>query len=268
MISIIIPTLNEEKFLPHLLTSLTQQTIKDFEVIVVDGNSKDKTVVIAQTYQKQLHMSIEMMIAGVSKQRNAGAKIAKGDWLIFIDADSILLPYALERIEGFIKKYNPTIFTSWFSSDTDSIADAMVILFINMAIEGAMLLHRPVAQGPFTGVTRAAFMNVGGYDETRGWGEDYDLTKRICQKGLNLLMLRETLYIYSLRRLRNQGTIRVMQMYTRAVFSVLLTNKTPRFMPGYVMGGQPYGQKKRPIRLSMIKKFRKRLSEILNELFM
>jgi glycosyltransferase involved in cell wall biosynthesis len=267
MISIIIPALNEEKFLPHLLTSLAGQTNKDFEVIVVDGSSKDKTVAIAKSYQSKLHLHVKVTTPNISKQRNLGATLAKGNWFIFIDADSVLLPYAVERIEAFIHKQNPTIFTSWFSSDTDTIADAMVILFMNMAIEGAMLLHRPVAQGPFTGVTRTAFMGVGGYDEAQRWGEDYDFTKRICQKGVNLLMLRETLYEYSLRRLRNQGTIRVMQMYARAVFSVLLTNKTPRFIPGYIMGGQPYEQKKQTHRLSMIKLFRKRLTGILNELF-
>ena len=105
MISIIIPTLNEEKFLPKLLESLTVQTVKDFEVIVVDGSSKDKTVELAYTFSSKLP-KLTIVVSGRASlplQRNLGAQKAEGDWLVFIDADSILLPYSVGRIEQYIK---------------------------------------------------------------------------------------------------------------------------------------------------------------------
>ena len=52
--SIIIPSLNEEKYLPLLLEDLSQQTFKSFEVIIIDGKSEDKTIELAKTFNKKL----------------------------------------------------------------------------------------------------------------------------------------------------------------------------------------------------------------------
>jgi len=92
MLSIIIPTLNEEKFLPHLLISLKEQTFKDFEIIVADNNSTDATRSIA------LKSGAKMVEGGLpARGRNNGAKVARGEWLLFLDADVILPP-------GFFRK--------------------------------------------------------------------------------------------------------------------------------------------------------------------
>ena len=75
--SIVIPSLNEEKYLPKLLEDLAAQTYSDFEVIVVDGNSKDETVKRSLEFKKSL-LSLEVISSkerNVSHQRNLGAKI-------------------------------------------------------------------------------------------------------------------------------------------------------------------------------------------------
>ena len=80
--SVVIPTFNEEKYLPLLLKDLESQTFKDFEVIVSDANSTDSTRSIAKNY------GATVCDGGLpSVGRNNGAKIAKGDILIFLDAD-------------------------------------------------------------------------------------------------------------------------------------------------------------------------------------
>lgn len=80
--SIIIPTLNEEKFLPRLLDSIKKQDSKDYEIIVADAGSKDATVEIAKKYR------CKIVQGGLpAKGRNEGAKIAQGDLLLFLDAD-------------------------------------------------------------------------------------------------------------------------------------------------------------------------------------
>ena len=85
MISIIIPTLNEEKYLPLLLKSIARQKFRDYEIIVADAGSEDKTLDIAKRYNCRI-------VAGglPAKGRNEGAKVAKGDLLLFLDADVIL----------------------------------------------------------------------------------------------------------------------------------------------------------------------------------
>jgi len=266
--SVIIPTLNEEKFLPKLLTSLGLQTCRDFEVIVVDGASEDKTLRIAESFKGVLPdlTVLSVNYPNVSRQRNAGAEVAKGSWFIFLDADSILLPYTLARADVFIRAKNPSLFTTWFRSDTENPSDALVTLLTDMFIEAALVLRRPVTQGTFMAVTKKAFQSVGGFDERHMFGEDYDLTKRLIKKGNKLHILRETLYVYSLRRLRYQKTLKTLQSYARSVFSVLLTNKTPRSMPGYIMGGAPYSQKK-DRRQSVTRQFNKKFRAFMREVF-
>src|SRR3989344_1520147 len=109
MFSVIIPTLNEEKFLPKLLTSLVDQANRDFEVIVVDGKSRDKTVAVAKTFIKKLP-KLKIIIskkASLPLQRNIGARAAHGEWFIFVDADGVLMPYFIERVQQFIFKQKP-----------------------------------------------------------------------------------------------------------------------------------------------------------------
>jgi len=103
MLSIIIPTLNEEKCLPLLLESIKKQNFAgDFEIIVADAGSQDKTIEIAKSY------GCRITPGGLPAQgRNAGAKIAKGDLFLFMDADNIYLSENfLDQLLGEFRKRN------------------------------------------------------------------------------------------------------------------------------------------------------------------
>src|SRR3989344_9634907 len=87
--SVIIPTLNEELFLPNLLHDLKKQKVKNFEIIVVDAKSKDKTCKIVKSFKQSLNLKLYLSNKkNVSFQKNLGAKKAIGKYLLFIDADS------------------------------------------------------------------------------------------------------------------------------------------------------------------------------------
>jgi len=93
MLSIIIPTLNEEKYLPLLLEAIKKQNFADCEIIVADAGSEDKTTEIARNY------GCKIVKGGLpAKGRNEGAKEARGEIFLFMDADNIFLP------ENFFKK--------------------------------------------------------------------------------------------------------------------------------------------------------------------
>jgi glycosyltransferase involved in cell wall biosynthesis len=85
MLSIVIPTFNEEKYLPGLLKTLQEQTFKDYEIIVADNDSSDATRTIAV-------MAGARVVGGglPARGRNLGAEVARGEWLLFLDADVIL----------------------------------------------------------------------------------------------------------------------------------------------------------------------------------
>ncbi len=265
--SVIIPTLNEEKFLPRLLHSLAVIKRKDVEVIVVDGHSKDQTVKLAKTFIPKLPglQIIDSNPPGLPKQRNLGATRASGEWLLFIDADSVLLPYFFDRLDHFIRAKHPKLFTTWCRPDTEENGDAIVTLLANLLYEGAIRIKRPVAPGPLACVRRDVFTTVKGYDESLAWGEDYDFSNRIFALGIPMDMLRETLYVFSLRRFRHERKLKLVSTYTKVTFSILFTGKAPRSVPGYIMGGHWYGKpKSKPI---PIKQFEQQIRQLVQDLF-
>ncbi len=93
LISVIIPTLDEETTLPVTLRQLAQRP--DVELIVVDGGSKDRTVETARRFTPYVFVTR----AGRGAQMNAGARHATGDILLFLHADTFLLPGALDEIQ-------------------------------------------------------------------------------------------------------------------------------------------------------------------------
>lgn len=265
--SVIIPTLNEEKFLPNLLESLVSQTEQPFEVIVVDGASKDKTVAIAQSFTKKLPLRvIACERASLPMQRNRGAAQAGGEWLVFVDADSVLLPYFFERVGRFIETAKPSFFTTWFRPDSEVSGDAVLTLLANLYVEGSLVINRPLSPGPLTVVKKEIYGRVGGYDEVITWGEDYDFTRRLVKEGVRLHVVRETLYIHSLRRFRTEGKLKLIRIYSQGAILALVTGKTFNRVSGYVMGGHLYN-KKRPMKQSRLRSYETKLKKLMSEMF-
>lgn len=268
MFSIIIPALNEECFLPNLLSSLAIQTERDFEVIVVDGKSKDKTVAIAKTFAKQLPKLTVIVAdhASLPHQRNCGAAKAHGKWLVFIDADTVIFPHTIARLTVYVKNHAPEFFTTWFTPDSDVSNDAVLALVVTLFYEWSKMLKRSVSPGPFTGVRHDVFDAVGGYDVEHPFLEDQDFSQRMNTHGATLHLIRETLYVWSLRRYRKQGTLKVLQSYAKAVVPIVLFRKTPKNMKGYVMGGHVF-TKKSSVKKPILKKAEQTLKKLMKELF-
>jgi len=103
MVTVVIPAYNEEKALPHTLRELFRQS-GDYEVIVVDGGSTDRTIECIQEFtlstQRSALRSLRLLTApkGRASQMNMGAKQAQGDWLLFLHADTVLPACAIERL--------------------------------------------------------------------------------------------------------------------------------------------------------------------------
>lgn len=241
MISIVIPTLNEEEYLPRLLDSLAEQSFRDFEAIVVDGGSADRTVAVASARQDEIALRLVVMDrADLSTQRNVGAKQARGDWLLFVDADSVLMPYTLERCMRFVSERDVAFFTTWCRADTDTRRDALLALVANVLYEFKLKSKRPYSPGPFTAIRKEAFDRVGGYAEGRAYQEDYDLSVRAARAGIELRILRETLYEWSTRRVRKRGFLPMIREWTFVGLYMLVVRRPLDRVPGYVMGGQEY----------------------------
>src|SRR3989344_4421237 len=106
MLSIVIPTLNEEKYIPNLLNCLKNQTFKNFEIIVVDANSRDNTKKTISKFKDLKIKIINSKIRNPGYQRNLGVKNAKNERILFLDADTKISEDFLEKTLKEIKDNN------------------------------------------------------------------------------------------------------------------------------------------------------------------
>jgi len=96
-VSIIIPVYNAEKYLEECINSAMNQTYPDIEIIVVDDGSTDRSPEILKKYTNKIKI-ITKKQGGVASARNAGIKIATGDWIKLLDNDDVLYPNAVEDL--------------------------------------------------------------------------------------------------------------------------------------------------------------------------
>lgn len=216
--SICIPTLNEEKYVGGILESLSVQSIKDFEVIVVDGNSKDKTEKIVRKYEGKLNLRfLKSPKRGVSFQRNCAAKQTKNDWVIFFDADVQVDPSFLEKISDYLEKHPDTdILTSWEKPISDKPIDDLVFAALNLLMLELMKKKRPNTIGVFICVKKKSFWDVGGFRENINFAEDIDLSKRMHDRGFKYVLLKTPRVKVSVRRFNKEGRFNMIVKNMRA----------------------------------------------------
>lgn len=239
--SIIIPALNEEKCLPLLLKDLSKQTTTDFEVIVIDGSSEDKTVEKSKEYQAVLP-SLKILtskIRNVSVQRNLGAESAKGKYLLFNDADNRLPKHYLEGIRYQLRVKPIDLFTVWCAPDSDKSSDKAIATYLNLLVETASLLDNPAALGAMIGCKTSIFSKTGGFDPKVGFAEDTEFVRQGHKKGFSFTVFHEPRYVYSLRRFRSMNMLKLLQKY--AILNLkYLTKRTVDQKNEYPMGGQEF----------------------------
>lgn len=105
LFSIVIPLFNKESTIRMTVDSCLTQTFSDFEVVIVDDGSTDRSLSIVENINDCRIRIIEQSNAGVSSARNRGVKHSRGKWVVFLDADDILLPIALEEFRELQSNY-------------------------------------------------------------------------------------------------------------------------------------------------------------------
>lgn len=108
MISVIVPVYGVEKYLPKCIESLVKQTFKDIEIVLIDDGSPDSCGKICDEYAEKYEqlVVIHQVNQGVSAARNAGLKIAKGEYIGFVDPDDWVAPEMYESMHSAMKETN------------------------------------------------------------------------------------------------------------------------------------------------------------------
>lgn len=224
--SICIPTLNEEKYVAGILGCLEKQTFKDFEVIVVDGKSEDKTKEEVLKFSNKFPLTfLTSPKRGVSFQRNYAAKNSKYDYVVFFDADVHIEPDFIEKIKGNLEKNSIDILTSWNKPMSDNPVDEFLYLFMNIFMLELIKKKSPGAVGVFICVKKSSFEKIGGFRETVSLGEDYDLAKRLHESGFTYALLRNPKVNVSVRRFDKEGRFNMIKKNLRAGVYFLTDSK-------------------------------------------
>ncbi|MCL2243283.1 MAG: glycosyltransferase [Treponema sp.] len=203
-VSIIIPALNEEKTLPGLLDSIKAQEFDDYEIIVADAGSKDRTKEIA------LSKGCRIVDGGLpGAGRNAGASVAKGDFLFFLDADVIIPPGFIRNVYDEMQDRFIDLATCEIKPLSDYRLDRVIHRLMNLAVLLNLWLD-PKAFGFCIFVTKRLFLRAGGFDETIYVAEDNDFVKR-ASVFRNLRFLNSAYIMVSIRRFEKEGRFAYMK---------------------------------------------------------
>lgn len=207
MLSIIIPTLNEENYIPFLLESIKKQSLNDnFEVIFSDGGSEDNTVEIAEKNGCKV-ISKRANLPAIGK--NNGANNARGDLIFFIDADVVLPENFLENALAEFKKRNLEA-ASFYLKSENKFHNFLFHLLYNLPAKITEKIF-PQAMNIIL-VKKDIHQKIGGFDEEIRLGEELDYVRRGAEIG-KFGILRSVKILASTRRYQQDGWFRTWFKY-------------------------------------------------------
>jgi glycosyltransferase involved in cell wall biosynthesis len=226
MISIVIPAYNEEANILRCLDAFTKQTVKEeFEVIIVDNNSTDKTSKIASGYKNKLNLKIFLENKkGRGAARARGFKEARGSIIFSTDADTIVPVEWIERFEKRLNKNIGAVTGSCRISDCAPITNFIFNIFqpLSMRVYRTFFGHYWLSGFSFA-VKKDIYEKSGGFNDLLNAQEDIDLSFKVS-KLTNIEFISDLPVEFSGRRFKN-GLILGLIPYFATFISVFLYKK-------------------------------------------
>ena len=232
MISIVICTLNEELYLPKLLTTIkNQQGGVAYEVIVVDAGSKDKTREVAESFKAQgmpLRFLTPENTRNIALQRNIGADNAIYDYIYFTDADTLLPTDFLAKAFKELQERKILVGgTKVYASEKQFKYRMMYWNYSNLYVP-FVRLFKPIVLGPSIFTTKEIHKKIGGFNYLMLF-EDYNYGVDAAQFSRPQL-LKTTAAQTSARRFYSGSTRTALELYWAGFYFLFNTKMTNRKM--------------------------------------
>lgn len=230
--SIIVPVYNRPDEVDELLGSLTEQTEKDFEVIMVEDGSSVTCEKVCNGYKATLDIHYFMKEnSGPGQSRNYGVARAKGEYVIILDSDVVLPPGYIESVSDELEKAPADAFGgpdkahSSFTDIQKAISYSMTSFFTTGGIRGSKKkkLDKFYPRSFNMGVRRDVYNKLGGFSKMR-FGEDIDFSIRIFKAGCKCRLFPES-WVWHKRRTDFRKFFR--QVYNSGIARINLYKKYP-----------------------------------------
>jgi peptidoglycan/xylan/chitin deacetylase (PgdA/CDA1 family) len=227
-ISVIIPARNEENYVGSCIESVKAQDFGDYEIIVVDNGSTDRTAEVAKKLGARVIFEPRV---GLPQARETGRRAAKGEILSYIDADTVIPPFYLSKIAEFFDNHkevaattNPFLFYDGNWKTNTFIKFVFKFTFpLYHKILSFFKLPRFVLGGSFA-VRSHILEKAGGFNtDLTFYGEDTDISIRISKEG-PIAFLPDLYAKTSARRYINQGFLKTQSIYLYNHLSIFLSN--------------------------------------------
>jgi glycosyltransferase involved in cell wall biosynthesis len=224
-VSIIIPTYNEEKNLENTLKAIRNQDYKNYEIIVSDSKSKDETRKIAKKYDAKVVVDEKR---GMGAGRNFGARFARGDILVFIDADTKMMTNTLSEIVKSFSKKRVVGVTCPVIPSKPTIKNLAIYLGYNNLVKVSIKSKKPHVGGMCVAYIKKYFFDSGGFDENLQAYEDVSISLKISKFG-KLFYTEKTFVVTSPRRIEEWGhfatVLKHFKMYLKFISGRKITLK-------------------------------------------
>ena len=228
-LSVIIPTLNEIAYLPHLLDTLAIQTHLPDEIIVADAGSKDGTAELAHS------RGVRVVQGGVpAVGRNLGARAAKGDLLLFLDADVLPPLDFIERVVREFELNNYDVATCFIAPVDGDLLDGMICMGTNLYFWIIQPVS-PHAPGFCILSKHTTHEKMGGFDESLTLSEDIDYARRAKKNG-KFGILSSARIPVSMRRVGKEGLVGLGLKYAWCEIYALMGKPVRNAPFGYEFG--------------------------------
>jgi len=219
--SVIIPAFNEEKTLEKTLRTLKKQTFKDFEIIVKDGGSTDRTVELAKKYADKVVCKGDFSAADA---RNQGAGYAKGIFLVFVDADTELPKDTLERFACLIRSREIVGGSCRKIPKDGDIIDRIIYEFVNVSTFFSYYLHIGGAHGNCMFIRKNVFKAIDGFNPEIKIAEEQELVRKARRFGKFAFLL--NVYVFeSARRIQTWGKLKLYMTWLVGTFRSFKVSK-------------------------------------------